>query len=275
MSVADEPFTAMPFVAPSNNPLSGRHVMIVAAHPDDETLGAGACIAEAQRVTLVHITDGSKSRLKAISKGFATRESYGRARQEELRRAFLPLPMEKDFVTLDVRDQRVAFHIAETARSLRRLFLERKPDLILTHAFEGGHPDHDATAMAVHLAWRTLETSVPLYEMTGYHNAPGKDVYGLFIPRADTAVTCVGPSPEARARKKAMLAAFVSQKAVVHRYPVDTESFRPAPCYEFTTAPHAGKMFYEKHRLAMTWREWCVLADRASREFAGHGPPSS
>jgi len=257
------------FAAASNmNPLSGRHVMIVAAHPDDETLGAGACLGDAKRITLVHSTDGSRSHLKAISKGFATREHYGRARQAELRQAFLLLSVEKCFVSLDIRDQRVAFHIAETARALGRIFVERNPDLIVTHAFEGGHPDHDATAMAVHLAWRTLKESMPLYEMTGYHNATGKDVYGGFIPRSETDAICIVLSPEAQARKKAMLAAFASQKSVVRRYPLDSESFRPAPYYEFSAAPHAGTMFYEKHRLAMTWQKWCVLADQASHAFA-------
>ena len=27
-----------------------------------------------------------------------------------------------------------------------------RPDVVLTHAYEGGHSDHDATAFAVHLA---------------------------------------------------------------------------------------------------------------------------
>jgi LmbE family N-acetylglucosaminyl deacetylase len=251
------------------NPLSERHVMVVAAHPDDETLGAGAAIAEARRITLVHVTDGAESLRRAKRKGFATRAMYARARGEELQRAFSSVLTEKSFVALGIRDQRAAFHIADVAKSLRDLFLDHKPDLILTHAFEGGHPDHDATAMAVHLAWRTLEMPVPLYEMTGYNNASGKDVYGVFVPRMDVGTTRVFLSPEAQARKKAMLAAFASQNDTVARFPLSSESFRPAPCYQFTTAPHAGSMYYENHRLPMTWRLWRMLARRAAREFEG------
>jgi hypothetical protein len=64
-----------------------------------------------------------------------------------------------------------------------------------------------------------------------------------------------------------MLAAYKSQADMITRFPLDTESFRPAPSYRFTTPPHGGQMYYERHRLPMTWHAWRRLAGQATQEF--------
>jgi len=243
--------------------------MVVAAHPDDETISAGGSIADAERITLVHVTDGSGLRGHAPRIGFPSRQAYARARREEVCHAFSLVPLEKDFIELGVRDQRAAFAIAAIAKSLRLLFLDRKPDLILTHAFEGTHPDHDATAMAVHLASRTLATPVRLFEMAGYTNTGGKGIYGSFLPRGDVETVSVTLRPDASKRKKAMLAEFFSQKIANQPIPLDIENFRPASQYQFTSTPYTGLPFYEQQRLGMTRRVWRILAQRAQREFEG------
>jgi len=241
--------------------------MVVAAHPDDETLGAGASLAEAARITLVHVTDGAELLLIARLKGFSNRARYAEARRGELERAFSLLPAETEFIPLGFRDQQAASHIAEAAKALCTAIGEANPDIILTHAFEGGHPDHDATAMAVHLAWRSLGTPAPLYEMALYHRSGGKNRFGTFIPQPDIDPVCIRLSSEAKAHKAAMLAAFASQRGTLAKFPLDGECFRPAPHYDFTAPPHPGPLYYEAHLLPMTWRLWQGLARRAVREF--------
>lgn len=239
--------------------------MVVVAHPDDESLGAGISLAQARRITFVHVTDGARSFINALSKGFLTRAHYAQARQKELRHALFTISAEKEFVSLGLRDQRAAYHIAETAKSLRQYCNQYMPDLILTHAFEGGHPDHDATAMAVHLA--TSGSRTPLYEMSGYNRFGGQDQYGAFVPRPGTETIIVPLTPEEQSQKKAMLAAFSSQKKIVEKFPVAVESFRLAPQYDFRVAPHEGPLYYEAHKLGTTWPVWNELARAALGEL--------
>jgi LmbE family N-acetylglucosaminyl deacetylase len=56
---------------------------------------------------------------------------------------------------LDIPYQTAAFHMVEIAKRLRNFL--RGFDVVLTHAFEGGHPDHDAVGLRyTRLAQATL-----------------------------------------------------------------------------------------------------------------------
>jgi len=252
--------------AKASHPFSGVRIMVVAAHQDDETLGAGGSFAECGHLTIVYVTDGAPDRRMSRAKGFATRTAYARARMEEAKRALSLASVETRFVFLGVRDQRAAFHMAKLAFRLRKLFAEFAPDAILTHAFEGGHPDHDATAFAVHAAARMLDKDIPIVEMTGYHNANGTPVYGWFIWR-DVPLVTILLSAEARTRKKAMLEMFVSQKGEISCFPLEAESFRIAPRYNFGKRPHDGQLCYERNSFSMTWSLWLRLVRRAIRSL--------
>ena len=62
--------------------------LIVAAHPDDETLGAGAQLGRCDRLTLVHLTDGApRDPWFHRQAGVATRADYARLRAAELETA--------------------------------------------------------------------------------------------------------------------------------------------------------------------------------------------
>jgi len=256
--------------AKDQNPLAGRHVMVITAHPDDETIGAGACLADAERISLVQVTDGARSAVVALSRGFTSRRRYRQAREEELLRALSILRKPVEWVRLEIRDQHAAFHIADIARRLGELIATHKPDIVLTHAFEGAHPDHDAVAMAAYLALRSPGLSTPQVEITGYHRLGGSDTYGCFLSRSDASVIHVGLSADQRAQKRAMLACFISQRSIVSRFGLDQEVFRIAPRYDFNQRPHEGTLYYEKHRLLMRWSLWRVLVRRALDEFE-HG----
>jgi hypothetical protein len=51
-----------------------------------------------------------------------------------------------------------------------------KPDIVFTHPYEGGHPDHDFTAFAVHAACRlTKSTKSVIAEFASYNAGPMGD----------------------------------------------------------------------------------------------------
>jgi LmbE family N-acetylglucosaminyl deacetylase len=143
-------------------------------------------------------------------------------------------------------------------------FMTWTPDLILTHPYEGGHPDHDATAFAVHTAVRLLarmHLPVPaVAEFTSYHRGDGGLVTGAFLDTDPQAVFAVELGVEDRQRKRAMLHAFASQRRLLEAFAVGTELYRAAPHYDFRRPPHDGPLFYETQPTSVSGGEWRARA---------------
>ena len=118
-------------------------VVVVAPHPDDETLGAGGTIHDLIRlgfsVTVVVVTDGAASHddvpdLAAI-------------RRQEACRASIALGVATPPHFLDLPDGQVA-RVRETLASSLRMLIEGCV-LVIGPRSGDGHPDHEATAEAV------------------------------------------------------------------------------------------------------------------------------
>uniref|UniRef100_UPI001576D36A PIG-L deacetylase family protein n=1 Tax=Sphingomonas bacterium TaxID=1895847 RepID=UPI001576D36A len=126
-------------------------VALVVAHPDDETLWAGAALRRLRASTLVLVTDGAPDDMgDARRLGFATRGEYAAARALELGAAVAALEASPRLIRYETPDQAAVRHVATIADQLERDCAGVAA--ILTHPYEGGHPDHDATALAVRLA---------------------------------------------------------------------------------------------------------------------------
>jgi N-acetylglucosamine malate deacetylase 2 len=237
-----------------------KRVVIVVAHPDDEVIGAGALLPYLQDVWIVHTTDGSPADLvDATRSGFVSREEYAAARRQELACALrlARVPWQRA-VCLRFTDKETMYHLADLFRGLMEVFARLKPDAVLTQPYEGGHPDHDSTAFAVH---RCLGRSGALFEMTSYHSRDASLETGVFLPNGETPALRE-LREEDRARKRKMLACFKSQQSVLRDFPVVPEQFRRAPEYDFTQPPHEGKLHYERLPWGITGQRWRELASR-------------
>jgi LmbE family N-acetylglucosaminyl deacetylase len=247
-------------------------VLLAAAHPDDETMGAGILLSRTPDAWVIHATDGVPGDAGFIARGFSgSPEEYAAARRRELEAALALAGIAPERLRcLGARDQEAVFEIPRLARELAAAFREIAPEIVLTHAYEGGHPDHDAVAFAVHAAadlLRSEGTEPPkVWEMPLYHAEPGENpgrrmVVCEFLPLPGVEDTRIVLSEKERNLKRRMLGCFETQRETLRAFlPPRDERFRPAPRYDFTKPPHEGRLQYEIWGFGMTGRRWREVA---------------
>jgi LmbE family N-acetylglucosaminyl deacetylase len=229
-------------------------IMIVAAHQDDESVGAGARLCFLSDAWVVHVTDGAPADESVAKRyGFNSREEYALARRQELTAALdVAGVLPEHRLCLNYVDGEASFQMVDLVLRLADLIDSIGPQVIITHAYEGGHTDHDATAFAVHLACGLLrrEGAAPpaVLEMTSYFRRDSRRIVHDFLPhaRADLDRREIKLSEELQAKKNQMYKCFVSQQRVIQTFTTEIEKFRPAPRYVFTVPPHEGELNYER-----------------------------
>ena len=174
----------------------GQSLLLVHAHPDDESIGTGATMAkyaaEGARVTLVTCTLGELGEIIPPDLRHLFPDELGQHRIVELDRACAALGVtdhrflggagrwrDSGMMGLPDNDDPRCFwqaNVAEAAASLAEVIREVGADVIVTYDANGfyGHPDH---IQAHRVAWRA-------FEMTG---GSGK-FYATAMPRSVLAV---------------------------------------------------------------------------------------
>ena len=247
--------------------------LLIAAHPDDETVGAGILISQTPGIQIIHVTEGlPPDPADALAAGYS-REGYAATCREEASRALALAGVPRDAITnLYFTDQRVSFELEYLTTRILALLEKFRPQIVLTHPYEGGHPDHDSIAFACHSAKKMYELDYPesafdLVEFTSYHAESGGIKTYSFLPCKDYEEIrlCLGPAE--RALKLSMLQEFKTQQKTLAPFMLpEVEIFRPAPQYDFHRAPHSGRLFYEYFDWGLdgvTWRDLARDAERS------------
>jgi LmbE family N-acetylglucosaminyl deacetylase len=231
-------------------PIAADRLAVVVAHPDDETIGAAALLMRTSGAHVVVATDGApRAPQFARDHGFASFQDYAAARREEFQRAMAiaAVPVERQ-IMLGFADQGATHGLVQLSAMLAGACITRAITTVVTHAYEGGHPDHDAVAFAVQAAQRLLMQrghrltviEMPLYRI----DAQGGFTTSFAAPGEGAIDYTVAGS--ALDRKKAMIAAHASQQDVLSLFNPAREQFRPAPRHDFTQLPNEGRLMYER-----------------------------
>jgi LmbE family N-acetylglucosaminyl deacetylase len=159
---------------------STRTLLVVHAHPDDESVGTGGILArysaEGVRTIVVTCTTGD---LGEVSNAALLGDGgVGALRLQELEAAARVLGVAR-VMSLGYRDSGMAgwphnhypgalfaAPIAEAAGRLRRVLDEERPDVVVTHDETGGygHPDHVRTHEVVRVALAAIASPRLYYE---------------------------------------------------------------------------------------------------------------
>ncbi len=129
-------------------------LLVVAPHPDDETLGCGARIARAvahgHLVTVVVAT-------KEAGSDPISGESISARRSSELHAAMRDLGVAAgDVIELSFPDGELSRHIGALRDALVETLIQRGPSTVLVTSGDEVHPDHAAASRATRAAVATL-----------------------------------------------------------------------------------------------------------------------
>lgn len=160
---ADRTWGALPQGMTLWRPAPGP-LVVVAPHPDDETLGAGGlittCAEQGADITVVLLTDGEAAR--------RDQPDLGAIRVAELRAALSLLsPRGWHLHRMKLPDGEVGQHEAELERVLEQR-LSRGATLVAPFEFDG-HIDHDAAGRACLAVARKLGVPVVRYAIWAWH----------------------------------------------------------------------------------------------------------
>lgn len=138
--------------------------VIIAPHPDDETLGCGGVarkkIAAGAEVRFVFVTDGAASHVGQVGA-----EALRRMRAEEALDAAACLGASEDQVAfLDVPDGRAADNVPEIASRISALLQAWRPQSVYVVHAGDPPPDHRAAHLGVSAAIRSYGRRLSVFE---------------------------------------------------------------------------------------------------------------
>lgn len=160
---------------------SCRRLVVVAAHPDDESLGAGGLIATAHAagilVYVVLLTAGESAR----SLAHLSRHALATQRLAEVERAVDALAPGTPVVFLGAADGRVSEVETQVVANLEELLGDGRHTLLAAPWRLDGHPDHDAAGRAAAEAARRTGARLAEYPLWSWElTAPDDAPWSLF-----------------------------------------------------------------------------------------------
>lgn len=255
----------------SEGPVDAR-VLVLAAHPDDDIIGVGGSLGRVREAAVVYLTRGEGG---AARRGMSA-EEYGSLRAAEAYSALYSTGANVSTPHfLGGRDGHTVEQLEPLSRELLRILRAFGPDIVVTHSYEGGHPDHDAARFVAEAAIELLRREnfssiVPrypgLFEFSSYHRAAdGGMATGEFIEgeggaRGEAAGTIMRLTMQEQLRRIAALGQHKSQASILRNFLTAHEVLRLAQPVDFQVPPQTP-LFYE----SVSWGRWAGWSGAFSR----------
>ena len=229
---------------------------VLVAHPNDEIVAAGCLLKRLQDVRVIHVSNGTPKQPRG-----EVDVPYGERRKRDCALALAVAGITEDrIIDLDWCQFEVSTRMVELSRQLLVLFRKTSPQIVLTHAYEGGHPDHDATAFCTHAAVRLLRRSglkpPVLFEIATYPAAHGDIKIPEFLHTPSLESTTLVLDRQAQQLKKHMLDFCNTERHILEPKWLSAERFREAPLYDFRLPPYFGTLHYEKFGWGLSGKQW-------------------
>jgi len=241
-----------------------RHTLVLVAHPDDEAAGCGALLQRIADPLVIFATDGAP-RSEFFWENYGSREDYALTRSVEADHALKTVGVRRfQFLLQDnpIVDQELYRNLDRAYDAIRLVLEEEMPDAILSMAYEGGHPDHDACCFLASVAAEQFD--LPLWEMPLYHRRDGKIERQRFLDEAGLEIDI---TREELVSKMNMFSAYDSQAEVLREFLPYVECFRPMKSYDFSRPPHEGQLNYEAWQWPMSGSDLCRAFARFAQSF--------
>jgi len=251
----------------ASKPFEARSVLLLAAHPDDEILGAGGTLA-------LLAGRGAAVRTVIFSRGEGWGDPAVRMEESRAAAAVLGLPVPE---FLEFPDRGFAARIDDLRDVISRLALETRPDLLLCPAPTELHPDHRALARACVLFVQSLRmgddvlqalwrASVAFYEVSHPVDADRLVDITAAAAKKEEAVRCFASQLEKNDFARKMLGLNAYRSYTLPKEVTHAEAFRvltwqalqttplpalfPEPGEPATELPQAGVVVRTKDRPA-------------------------
>jgi len=187
--------------------LTGARILVLAAHPDDESLGAGGTLAlnalRAEAIRIWIATDGT------AQEGVAPEAAgdYAAQRREEAMRAAAALGLEAPRFG-GLADRRLAEEKSALDEAIRLQLQEFQPDLVLCPSPAEIHSDHRALARSLYEQVASSRAEDPDHDRFRFLRLA---FYELSHPILPNALVDIAP---VAGKKEEALRAYASQQAV-------------------------------------------------------------
>jgi LmbE family N-acetylglucosaminyl deacetylase len=139
--------------APEEGMRARRRLLVLAAHPDDESLGASAALGRCATSAVAFLADGATRDARFRPGWSGSRETYAQARRQEGLAALALVHVPPDSIFwMGGTDQETIYELDRLITRFADIIAQFAPEVVITHPYEGGHPDHDAAALVASAA---------------------------------------------------------------------------------------------------------------------------
>lgn len=224
----------------------GDRILMLIPHPGDEVIGCTVASLEAGdagcRLYGLYLTCGVPLAEGLWSWQRPERDRLVAARRAEAEAAAVVLGIEP-IVVRPVPARRLKDEIREAHRAIRSAVKRLRPDMMWVPAYEGGHHDHDVASFLGTL----FNSDIEVWEYALYNHAGGRVNRQRFAQSLGSESAFALEPAEIDTKTRAV-AAYATRPEEFDALALECETLRPLAAYDYARPPHAGRLYYERHR---------------------------